>query len=289
MPSLSKRPSGQAAVGELIELVDESRQSQVTIAPARGALVTSFSVAGRELMYLDPATLNDGTKNVRGGVPVLFPTPGKLENDRWKWGEQSGELKQHGFARNLPFALTKADAAQAEAVLTLESSSATLAAYPWEFRFELTFRLDGAKLSILSHVENRSASVMPCAVGYHPYFLAADKSRTKVDIRATRVFDNVTKAYGPFTGFDLSAPEVDLHLLDCPEPSGALDFADGRLELRGSSDFSTWVVWTLAGKDYVCLEPWTAPGNALNTRDHLTELQPGASQSSSFEMEWVRG
>jgi galactose mutarotase-like enzyme len=287
MSSLSRQPSGETAVGELIELLDEETQSRVTIAPARGALVTSFRVAGRELLYLDPATLSDATKNVRGGIPVLFPTPGKLEQDRWQWRGLSGELKQHGFARNLPFEVVKADASRAEVVLRLGPSAATLAAYPWEFSLELAFRLEGARLCIASLIENRSERVMPCGLGYHPYFLTTDKAHTRIDVRATRVFDNVKKAVLPFSGFDFSAPEVDLHLLDNPRAAAALEFGEGgRLELRGSRDFAIWVVWAVAGKDYVCLEPWTLPGNALNTGDRLTELGPGAVHRSSLELEW---
>jgi len=294
MPSLLRRPSGEPAVGELVELLDETHQSRVTIAPARGGLVTSFSVGGRELLYLDRATLNNAATNVRGGIPVLFPTPGKLEQDRWQSGEHSGTLQQHGFARNLPFCVVKADPAQAEVVLRLDSSAATLAVYPWEFRFELAFRLEGARLRITSRVENRSAHVMPFAIGYHPYFLVPDKARVAVDADATRVFNNVTKTVVPFTGFDLTAPEVDLHLLDSPRTSAALEFSNrspadkgGRVALNASPDFSVWVVWTLAGKDYVCLEPWTAPGNALNTGERLIQLPPGASHSSLFDLEWL--
>jgi galactose mutarotase-like enzyme len=287
MPSLLRRPSGEAAVGELIELLDESTDSQVTVAPGRGGLVTSFRVAGRELLYLDPATLNDANKNVRGGIPVLFPTPGKLEQDRWQWGSQSGELKQHGFARNLEFTVAKADPALAELVLQLTASSATLAVYPWDFLLELRFRLEGKRLSIASRIENRGLHAMPSAIGYHPYFLVTDKAKAKIHVQATRAFNNVNKLVAPFTGFDLTAPEVDLHLLDNPEPAAALDFGDGaRLTLRTSSDFSVWVVWTVAGKEYVCVEPWTAPGNALNSGERVTLLQPGATQHSFFDLEW---
>jgi galactose mutarotase-like enzyme len=287
MSSLSKRPADGAAALELLELVDEETQNRVTIAPARGALVTSFRVAERELLYLDPATLYDTTKNVRGGIPVLFPTPGKLEQDRWQWHGQSGELKQHGFARNLPFEVVEAHPERAEAVLRLRASPATLAVYPWEFSLELTFRLEGSCLGIASRIENASPRPMPCALGYHPYFQVADKARTKVAVQATRMFDNVKKIYAPFAGFDLTAPEVDAHLLDNPRPSAALEFGDGgRLELRAASDFAIWVVWTVAGKEYVCLEPWTAPGNALNSGEHLTELEPGAVRHSWIALEW---
>ena len=60
----------------------------------------------------------------------------------------------------------------------------------------------------------------------------------------------------------------------------------GTVALRGSAEFTHWVVWTVAGKDFVCLEPWTCPGNALNTGDRLTVLAPGATRSLWLEISW---
>jgi galactose mutarotase-like enzyme len=113
-----------------------------------------------------------------------------------------------------------------------------------------------------------------------------DKARAQLELAPTRIFDNVTKQYGPFEGFDLTAPEVDVHCLDHPETKSALALGDGRrIEVRGSADFGIWVVWTLAGKNFVCLEPWTAPGNALNTGEHLSLLEPGGTHVSRVEFE----
>jgi galactose mutarotase-like enzyme len=177
MPTVTIRLSAEQAVGELLTLTCESAGSQVVIAPRRGGPVTSFSVAGRELLYLDPSTLNDERKNVRGGIPVLFPSPGKLEGDVFRIGSRTGSLKQHGFARNLAWTVaeTRAHADRAEAKLELVSNETTLAGYPWEFRMELGFTLQGTSLSIESRVKNESATIMPFALGYHPYFHVSDK------------------------------------------------------------------------------------------------------------------
>src|SRR5688572_28318673 len=99
-----------------------SGRARAVIAPERGALVKSWIVNGRELLYLDDATFNDPTKNVRGGNPVLFPSPGKLEGDRYP----RGEMKQHGFARNLPWRVAGEDR------LVLEANDITRAQYPWD-------------------------------------------------------------------------------------------------------------------------------------------------------------
>jgi galactose mutarotase-like enzyme len=155
MPNLQPRDSGENAVGTLLVLADESSESRVEIAPQRGALVTSFKVKDRELLYLEPATLGDATKNVRGGIPVLFPSPGKLTSDLFTRDGRTGSMKQHGFARNMPWMPeTTSDAARAEVTLRLDSNEQTRAQYPWDFSAALTFSLRGTRLTIQHRVHN---------------------------------------------------------------------------------------------------------------------------------------
>jgi galactose mutarotase-like enzyme len=246
-----------------------------TIAPSRGGMATRLRVGTREVLYLDEATLLDETKNVSGGSPVLFPSPGKLAGDTWERGGRSGALKQHGFARNL--AWTVESRSEAEATLALTSTPATREAYPWDFRVTLRYAVRAGALRIEETVINTGSAPMPFGFGFHPYFAftQAEKARLAVATRATRGFDNVTKKDVGLTGpIDLTAPEVDMHLYD----HGSTESALGDVVVRASSEYTHWVVWTLRGKDFVCLEPWTCPGNALNTGERLIELAPGESR-----------
>src|SRR5207244_935719 len=75
----------------------------------------------------------------------------------------------------------------------------------------------------------------------------------------------------PLAGpIDLTAAEVDLHLIDHGQSHAALTLADGRrVEVRGSPEYRRWLIWTRAGRDLICLEPWTCPANAPNTGQDL--------------------
>ncbi|WP_437735730.1 galactose mutarotase [Sorangium sp. So ce1335] len=273
-----------------VELADSDAATRAVLAPARGGILTGLTVGGRELLYLDRATFDDRAANVRGGNPVLFPSPGKLADDAWSAAGAAGRMRQHGFARALPWSLddhgTLASGG-AYARLGLRSSEATRAQYPWDFRAELTYTLRGRALRIDLRITNETgegAPPMPFGVGFHPYFAVAqaDKARTSIETRATRAFDNTTKQEVPFSGFDLTRPEVDLHLLDHGATESALTIdgeAGARIAVRGSPEFTHWVVWTLRGKDFVCLEPWTCPGDALNTGDRLIHLPSRQARS----------
>ncbi|MBL9039375.1 MAG: galactose mutarotase [Archangium sp.] len=265
--------SSSSGIGT-ISLHDETAGSRATIAPSRGALTTSFFALGQEWLFLDQATFADPSQNVRGGVPVLFPSPGKLENDRYA----RGSMKQHGFARTSAFReVGRGSDSAAWVELELVDSDSTRAQYPWRFSVRLRFSLRGAQLSLDAQVENRGSEPMPFALGYHPYFAVpvADKARSRIPTRATRAWDNVKKANVDVASVDLASGEVDLHLLDHGSPDASLETPTGTLTMRGP--FSRWVIWTLPSRDFVCLEPWTAPGNALNSGEGLTMLAPGAT------------
>lgn len=237
-------------------IVLEHGSSRACLAPERGGMVTRFSVGGRELLYLDEGTLLDRTKNVRGGNPILFPSPGKLEGGPYR-------MDQHGFARTSPWNVL--DRTTDRVTLELRSSEATRALYPWDFVATYTTILSEGVLRI----EQRFEGAMAFGAGFHPYFLVRDKTKARVTSPATRAWDNAAKKAVSPPVIDLTQKELDLHLLDHGSSRAALELEDGRIEVRGSPEFRRWVIWTLEGKDFVCLEPWTSPGNALNDRVDL--------------------
>ncbi len=272
---------------ESLELVDGDAKSKLVIAPSRGGMATRWHALGRDVFYLDETTLHDETKNVRGGNPVLFPQPGKLDGDLYERDGRRGSMKQHGFARNLAWKVTRrgTDGA-ASAVLHLTSSPVTKASFPWDFNAEYTYILRGQVLRIEQRFENTGNDPMPFGAGFHPYFHVkqADKKAARVGTTATRAFDNVTKQTVALA-IDLATKETDLHLQDHGAKPCTLEWASGSIAVRGSEELTHWVVWSVDGKDFVCIEPWTCPGNALNTGDRLLILPPGETRTLWVEYE----
>jgi galactose mutarotase-like enzyme len=170
--------------------------------------------------------------------------------------------------------------------VTLAASDETRAQFPWDFLVQQTFAVRGTALRIDQRVTNRGDAAMPFGFGFHPYFFVPDAAKrdTSVATRATRAFDNVAKQTIALSAIDLTLPEVDLHLLDHGSTASELVSPGGTVRLRGSPEYTHWVVWTLAGRDFVCLEPWTCPGNALNTGDRLLVIAPGETRSLSLEI-----
>jgi galactose mutarotase-like enzyme len=99
--------------------------------------------------------------------------------------------------------------------------------------------------------------------------------------------DHQTLEIRPFNGtFDLSQPEIDAAFKQVNRQSAS--FSDRQrpltLNLEYSDLYSTLVFWTLQNKDYICLEPWTAPRNALNTGESLIHLDPQQTIETSVTL-----
>ncbi|WNG40171.1 aldose epimerase [Archangium violaceum] len=260
--------------------------SRAELVPERGALITRFIVEGEPILFLDESTLADPTKNVRGGIPVLFPSPGVLPGGKYTVEGHEFPMRRHGFARDLPWEVRTQEASRV--VLALGHSEQTLREFPWRFEALLTVTLEGSALHLSFSTENRDSRPMPLHLGYHPYFYVpqANKAAARVETDAKSAWDNRQGATVSFSGLDLTEPEVDMHLLDHSPQGTTLERGPGLrpVELAWSPSFTMLVVWTLEGRDFICVEPWTAPGGALQTGQRLLTVTPGATFSSEFEI-----
>jgi len=244
--------------------------AEAWLAPERGGLLTRFSVDGEELLYLDESTLADPTKNVRGGIPILFPIAGKAG--------AGSPLKQHGFARNLPWRVV--EQAGDRAVLGLDADATTRAAFPHDFRLAYTYALGERSLTLEQRFENHGATPMSIRPGLHPYFRVAEKAGARIASGATRGWDNVAGAEVTVdpASLDFAAGEVDLHLLDHDRPGTRLARPGARdIVLAWSADQRVLVLWTLPGRPFICVEPWSdragAPGIAVAPGEaHVSRL-----------------
>lgn len=252
-----------------------SGEALAEIEPARGALCARLRLAGEEILYLDAETLRDPAKNVRGGIPVLFPIAGKLPP-----GSRFA-LRQHGFARTLPWEAVRCGPSRLECRLRTEARDD----FPFPTDALLAFELAERALLLEFTLHNPGDEALPFQLGFHPYFAVADKARARLDTGATRAFDNLAGATGPLPQLDFTQAELDLHLLDHRQSGTVLHRPPGApVRLRYSPEFRTLVLWTLGGRDFICVEPWTAPAGALASGAGILRLAPGERRTLSFEI-----
>ena len=266
-------------------LSDESTASTMEVVPERGGIVTSWQINGKEVFYLDTERFKSPDLSVRGGNPILFPLCGNLPNDSYNVGDTAYQIKQHGFARELPWTVTAhaADIESASLAIALVSNEKTKLVYPFDFQISFTYILRGHTLEIHQEYKNLSSTPMPFSAGFHPYFSCGDKNQIEVSIPSVKYQDNRTKENIDFDGkFDFDQDEIDAVFGNLLSRSTSVIDNSRNLKIDiDYDDFFTYLVfWTVKGKDFYCLEPWSATRNALNTKEYLTVLEPNESCSA---------
>jgi galactose mutarotase-like enzyme len=281
---------------ETLVLADSTTASAVKLVPERGGIVTEIAIGERQILYLDRDRFDRPELSVRGGIPILFPICGNLPGDRYTWEGETFQLPQHGFARNLPWSVTNTEtAADAAVTLTLKDSPATLAVYPFAFELTFTYRWSGTTLQIDQQVHNRSQRTMPFSVGFHPYFAVQDKSRLTFQLPVSVYSDRANQQSGQFQGmWDYDRDEIDaaFESISAGESLTAQvrdAAAQISVTLTGGPEFRHLVFWTVRDKPFYCLEPWSAPRNAINTGTDTIALEAGDSYRTFVALQFEGG
>ena len=149
----------------------------------------------------------------------------------------------------------------------------------------LEFTVEQGALTIRQTYENLDEKPMPYNYGFHPYFLTEKLENLRVETSADTFFDFTVggKAFG-HGSVSLSMPE------GAPETGAAFMGVHGptvlhndserkRLTMEFDESFHTHVLWSQAGKHFLCVEPVNGNANGLNTGIYLT-LQPGESKTA---------
>ncbi|MCM3138466.1 MULTISPECIES: aldose 1-epimerase family protein [Bacillus] len=100
--------------------------------------------------------------------PILFPIVGRLMNDQYKMDDQTFELTQHGFLRDVNFDLYE----ETEHTVTFqyESRSRHMKQYPYEFTARIRYELLENGLKISWEIDHDGDDTMYFSIGGHPAF-----------------------------------------------------------------------------------------------------------------------
>lgn len=283
--------------------------STFTIAPSAGCRLMRWDLATRNgpraILHwpdeFDPAQIS----SVRGGNPLLFPFCGRsfhkgMENF---WRDPAGTVRpmpRHGFAKNGQFRVRdlKDDALCAELVPDANAQQA----YPFSYRFSVTYRFSELACSVSLALENTGEQPIPWSAGHHFYFtLPWHKSARRSDYHLH--FDARKAAYHAPDGSLLMQKNdrILCHDLGDPQLSDRIHW-----ELRqhrvsfgpkgGEEDIHilfptpihkahSLVTWS-ASEDapFYCVEPWMGPPNAAEHGKGLHWVQPGESHVFPIEI-----
>ena len=242
-------------------------------------------------------------------APLLFPVVGRLAGDTLRHGGRDYRVTQHGFARDMAFEWLERSATRA--VLALTDSEETQAKYPFAFRLEMDFSVEGAALSVVSRVSNPGGDVLPFSIGAHPGFRWPLVDGAPKD-RHTLEFDTLETGARRTVEGGLLGPEAPLPFdgkllrldpalfandaLVMPDAaSKSVRYAalgvDGEtlramtVSWRGYEDLGVWSA--PKGAPFLCIEPWRGMASFVGWHGPFLEkpgvVRLGAGETAEFE------
>jgi len=276
------------------------------IAPDLGFNLYSLRFGGFEWLH---GTLEQVRRTGFGGNPILYPTPNRVRDARFRFEGREFRLakdgeprKIHGLVYDEPFEwMLSASGEAAEARGWIDfAGRESLACFPFDSRLSVAYRLTEAALTLSYTVENRSGGRLPFGFAIHPFFALEGDMRVRVPAR--RVYESdperfpVRRIDAGGTSFDLGEARSvrSLRLDDVyTDLCGACELicpARGAgLALTVSPDFRHVVVYTPEAQPFFCVENQTCMTDAHNAYDRgdrqqsgLIVLEPGASHSGSI-------
>jgi glucose-6-phosphate 1-epimerase len=201
----------------------------------------------QERLFLSTQSALDGSRAIRGGVPVIFP----------QFAER-GDGMRHGFARVSTWRVLESGEQDGAAFAVLGLAPADLppalaGAWPHPFALSLRVTLQAHSLSMELEVRNTGTATFPFAAALHTYYLVEDVEAVRIDgvhAETLAITDKLDQMFEGIAGnivFDTGADKLGL------QQSG---FTDAVVWNPGAADAAA--LSDMDDEEYrrfVCIEP----------------------------------
>lgn len=274
---------------------------------SHGAELKSLRIAGSGTEYMwrgDPGYWGRTS-------PVLFPFIGTLKNGGYRFQGKTYKMMKHGFARDMEFKLVSHEAS--EVWFVLDADERTKEVYPFDFKLEIGYRLDGRRVKVLWRVENFSEETVYFSIGGHPAFHCPIRQGERRQdyyldfgrkdcIRCTSVgWDGLVGARHVVLELENGRLPVRDELFE----RDAMVMEDGQVQrislltpdkkpyVTVSFQAPVAAVWTPAGVQapFICIEPWYGLCDSadfeggLEERKWVNAVEPGKRFAEDYVIE----
>lgn len=293
-----------------LALSSEQGDLRATVIPDLAMLVCSLRHRGVELLGQRRGVAAYAQSGSTMGIPFLYPWANRLAGNGMLLGDRTVALDPaspllraddhghpiHGIrsaGRGWKVRRAEADseAASVSAELDWSADPELCALFPVPHVVGITLRLSGRELSIAVTVRPSGDVAAPMAFGFHPYLRLPGTPRAEWRLAAPVLRRALLDADGLPTGDTEGAAPIggrlgetvydDLYpALDSP-PVFRLEDGSRRIGIRFDDGFPVAQIFAPATDDVVCVEPMTAPTNALASGS-APSVAPGATGRAAF-------
>ncbi len=233
-----------------------------------------------------------------GQAPVLFPVIGQLINDKYFYNGTEYTMPKHGLARKLLFKVKECEGSKA--VFSLESDENTLASYPFDFEYLVTFELKGKALVNTMTVVNKTDGEMYFSVGAHPAFNCNVGDVIEFEQPETLATERIDKENLIIDEkFPLIENSREIEITkEIFEPDALIlsGMKSKKLRIKGEDEIEFTFgdcpflgIWAKPGAPYVCIEPWYGVNDGREVKSDIS-LKRGIqhlNKGETFEFAWI--
>ncbi|HIR26765.1 MAG TPA: hypothetical protein IAB84_02195 [Candidatus Choladousia intestinigallinarum] len=257
------------------------------IVPAHGGMIAQIYLEGKEILHIDRKQLETAPM-AAGGMPILFPFSSKTTDDTYSLNGKKYCMPMHGLVKNDVFAV--AEAREDRVRLWIGNSPSWKEQYyPFDFKLEAEYRIEGSCLETVFRITNLSQDSMPHYLGWHPFFKATDKKKTSLKQDMQVHYDYVRHLDLPG-----AAPE-DLSLywddvFHTPVQGGFIfdNRGDGyRVLCHTDPEFQALVLCSWV-EESMCIEPWCGLPDSINTGRLLQWIEPDQTREYRLRLTFTK-
>ena len=278
---------------------------QAVFRPSQGMLGASLRYRGVEFLRRLENLEAAAEKGSTAGIPLLYPWANRLSQSGYEaFGRKvSLDLKSpllHADENGLPIHGIKWSAlpwkeisyAPTRLVARLDwNRPEWLAVFPFKHAVEMTASLAPEGLTIETTVLTEER--MPASFGFHPYFGLPKLPRAQWRLKVPEMRRLDLNSQGIPNGQDMAFAQNDFALgnsnMDAgfrvleAQPEFSLSDGTRQITVHFLDNFPYAQLYAPKDKDFIAIEPMTAPTAALN-RGNFQTVQPGAPFRTRFQI-----
>jgi len=166
-----------------LKLINVDNQAAGLQLSLYGGHVLSFvpKIDNRERLWLSPAAVMDGSKAIRGGIPVCWP---------WFAAHQQPNLPAHGYLRTQPWNIVRIDDELNCTELVLQPTRCAGDGFKGDADVSLVICVS-EQLSISLISQNTGSSAFEFRAALHSYFKVSDISQVQIQGLSGQYIDKV--------------------------------------------------------------------------------------------------
>ncbi|MDQ1521554.1 MAG: aldose 1-epimerase [Actinomycetota bacterium] len=292
LTSFRGEPAVTLAAGEL----------EATFLPSLSMLGVSLRHRGDELLAPVKALARYRAGRVTG-IPFLYPWANRL--GAWRY-EAAGRhvdvapdvpvdrngLPMHGTVASLPFEVVRLVGGRLTAALDSTEYERITTSFPFPHVVELDVLLDDGTLTIATTVRATGPVAVPISFGFHPYFRLPGAPRRswrfRLPPRGHLALDDRQLPTGELTGEPAQDEPIASHTFDDHYRLGddrrfEVEAGDRKLIVTFDQGFEYAQLYAPPRAGFVCIEPMTAPVNAL-VDGTAPMVQPGGLYRAAWQV-----